>query len=419
MDVVGATVIEMNEYPRLRKLLLTCVYAAGIFGILATGNGGDDNGGNQGCSLSIRGIAPLLDGSVWVGVLADPGNDPVDLVVRFDPSGVEQARFVVGSAGSDNSVRAIASATDANVGDVYVGGDFTGGILRLNSDGTVDAGFNVGNGFDGRVTSIAPLAGGDVYVGGNFGTFHRPPAAPAIVSGLVRLNSDGSRDTGFFAAGVANVRSVAPALDPPLGPVYSGGVGPIPIERWSTAGTADTGFNPSQSPVLSVVPAFDTTGAVYVGGGFLNRIVRLNANGSVDSLGFNVGSGFNDDVVSIARGVAGDIYVGGRFSTYQVNAASGIIRLNSDGSPDDINFDTGTGFSSSNASDTGVVSVAHTIDGSLEVFVGGSFVDYNGIPINGLVRLNVDGSVDSAFAVDLTIDGTPCNDETLPDLILN
>lgn len=409
----------MNEYPRLRKTLLAGVYTAGILGILATSNGGDDNGGNQGCSLAIRGIAPLLDGSVWAGVLADPGNDPVDLVVRLDPSGIEQARFVVGNAGSDNSVRVIAAATDANVGDVYVGGDFAGGILRLNSDGTIDAGFNVGNGFNGRVTSIAPLAGGDVYVGGYFGRFHRPPAASVIVSGLVRLNSDGSRDTGFIAAPVSDVETVAPALDPPLGPVYSGGTGSPSIERWSSTGTADTGFNPSQSPVLSVVPAFDTTGAVYVGGGFLNRIVRLNANGSVDSLGFNVGTGFNGDVVSIARGVAGDIYVGGRFTTYQGSAANGIVRLNSDGSADAINFATGSGFSTTDAAATGVVSVAHTIDGSLEVFVGGGFTDYNSTPINGLVRLNVDGSVDSAFAVDMTVDGVPCNNNTLPDSIFN
>lgn len=399
----------MKALACLRKLLLAGIYAVGILGILATSNGDDDGIADAGCSLAFRGLAPLLDGSVWAGVLADSGDDPVDLVVWFDATGAEQARYTVGLAGSDNSVRVVAAATDANVGDVYVGGDFPGGILRLNSDGTIDLGFNVGSGFNGRVNSIAPLAGGDVYVGGNFSNFNG-----TIVSGLVRLNSDGTRDTGFIAVPVASVESVAPALDPPLGPVYSGGTGVPPIERWSSTGVADSGFNPSQTPVLSVLPAFDTSGDVYVGGGFLGRIVRLNANGSVDA-GFVVGAGFDGNVVSMARGVVGDIYVGGRFTTYRGNAASGIIRLNDNGSADDINFATGSGFSNSDASATGVASVAHTIDGSLEVFVAGNFVDYNGTPINGLVRLNVDGSVDSVFSVDLTVDGAPCNNATIPD----
>ena len=67
----------------------------------------------------------------------------------------------------------VATATDGS-GDVYAGGGFStyletesNRIIRLNPDGTIDAGFDVGTGFNGIVWSINPTSdgSGDVYVG--------------------------------------------------------------------------------------------------------------------------------------------------------------------------------------------------------------------------------------------------------------
>jgi hypothetical protein len=405
--------VKLSNNTWYRGLLLSGIYAIGVLGILATG-GGSSGGGNSSnftCALSVQGIAPVSDGTVWAGAFAKTNLDTEDRVVLFGSDGSEQLSYVIGTGGSDNAVRAVALATDGST-DIYVGGDFSGGILRLDANGTLDAAFNVGTGFDGRVTSIVPLTNGQVYVGGLFTEFNGN-----FVSGLVRLNSDGSRDgLGFSAVGVTNVESVALATDAPFtGSVYSGGSGLNPAARWSSTGLRDGTFNPVLNPVFNVIPAADATGDVYFGGGFTNRIIRVNDNGTTD-LGFNVGAGFDDDVVSIDRGAGGDIYVGGSFSTYQAASANGIVRLDSTGDRD-AGFVIDSGFSDPNGilPSSKVASVAEATDGSTDVLVGGGFTQYKGVAANGIVRLDNDGSIDNAFDVNINIDGDTCDSQTIPD----
>ncbi|MEN0059491.1 MAG: delta-60 repeat domain-containing protein, partial [Bdellovibrio sp.] len=64
-------------------------------------------------------------------------------------------------------------------------------LIRLNSDGSVDSGFNIGDGFDGDVYTLL-LRGTKVLVGGSFTTFDGNPAA-----NLIQLNADGSQDNSF------------------------------------------------------------------------------------------------------------------------------------------------------------------------------------------------------------------------------
>ncbi len=320
----------------------------------------------------------------------------------------------IGDGGSENAIRTIVRATDGT-NDIYIGGDFSGGILRLDDNGMLDAGFSVGTGFNGRVTSIVPLASGEVYVGGYFTEFGSAPVNP--VSGLVRLNVDGSWDNlEFVTTGVTNVESVALATDAPLlGYVYSGGSGAIPLGRWESDGDPDGTFTSALDPVLSVIPASDTTGDIYVGGSFTDRIARLNDNGTTD-LGFDVGvvTGFDNDVLSIDRAVTGGIYVGGLFTTYNGDNSNGLARINSNGTRDGL-FMVGSGFTDPD----GVFpssKVANAVqDVSLDVFVGGGFTQYDGVASNGIVRLDPDGSLDTAFDVSITIDGEVCDSQTIPD----
>jgi hypothetical protein len=64
-------------------------------------------------------------------------------------------------------------------------------MIRLNADGTPDAGFIVGAGFDSHVEPIAPATdgSGDIYVGGDFSVYDG-----IQVDRAVALNSDGSLD---------------------------------------------------------------------------------------------------------------------------------------------------------------------------------------------------------------------------------
>ena len=165
----------------------------------------------------------------------------------------------------------------------------------------------------------------------------------------------------------------------------------------------DNGDNatPNQAPafnntVLSMAPATDGSGDVYVGGDFTAysgaqaiRIVRLNANGTVDGA-FATGFGFNGMVRTIALAGSGNVYVGGDFTTFNGIQEHRIVRLNANAALDPA-FAIGTGF------DNAVYSIAPAVDGSGDLYVGGAFNSYNGTPAHNLVRLNADGTVDSAF----------------------
>ena len=401
---------------RLRLLLLSGIYTLGVFGILASSSGDGDNGGFL-CALEVRGIAPVSGpaGEVWVGLLAETEGGSVDRVSRLARNGFELVAVDIASGNSENAVRTIALAVDgANLGDIYIGGDFSEGILRLNPDGTPDAGFVVGTGFNGRVNRIVPAAdgSGDIYVGGDFSAYRGE-----LVGGLLRLNEDGTRDPGFIAI-VPSLETVA-MQGGGSSNVYGGGRAFPPLARWTSTGSIDNSFDPSVgiNPVFAVAPALDASGDVYVGGGFSgpDRIIRLNQDGTPDNL-FVVGAGFDDDVTSIVRADDGsnEIYAGGEFTAYQGGTAGGVIRLGVTGS--NVNsFVTGAGFSDPTdlSTQSQVASLARAADGSTDLYVGGGFTRYDGRTVNGLVRLNADGSLDTGFEARIIVDGLTCDSDTV------
>ncbi len=81
-----------------------------------------------------------------------------------------------GGAGLNNSVEVIELQPD---GKALVGGNFTSyngtgrnRILRTNTDGSLDAGFNPGSGANAFVLAFAQQSDGAVIVGGNFTTLN-------------------------------------------------------------------------------------------------------------------------------------------------------------------------------------------------------------------------------------------------------
>ncbi|MES9972536.1 MAG: delta-60 repeat domain-containing protein, partial [Candidatus Thiodiazotropha sp.] len=176
----------------------------------------------------------------------------------------------------------------------------------------------------------------------------------------------------------------------------------------STTGPIGTGFNKAlgfNDSVTSITPAADGSGDLYLIGDFTTydntaskHIIRLNSDGSVDTA-FALGSGFDGAIksVSTATDGSGDLYVGGIFTSYNGIASNHIIRLNSDGTVDTA-FAVGTGFAGVYSS-TGVYAITPAMDGSGDLYVGGNFSTYNGIASNNIIRLNSDGTVDDTFAV--------------------
>ena len=181
----------------------------------------------------------------------------------------------------------------------------------------------------------------------------------------------------------------------------------------SLAGSLDSSF-PVGASVNTGIPSSDgeyegfiaasvmqTDGKIIIAGGFttyngvsLNRIARLNTDGSVDT-SFAIGTGLSHTVhptwiYALALQSDGKILVGGQFNTYNGVTTTNIIRLNTDGSLDTTFTPTGTGFDSS------IYTIVIQSDG--KILVGGEFLNYNGTScIRHIERLNSDGTLDSTF----------------------
>src|SRR5690606_32753107 len=84
-------------------------------------------------------------------------------------------------------------------GKIIVGGNFTSydgtarnRIARLNTDGALDTAVEVGNGFNNVINSMSIQDDGKIIVGGNFTSYDGTAR-----NRIARLNTDGSLDTSF------------------------------------------------------------------------------------------------------------------------------------------------------------------------------------------------------------------------------
>jgi len=276
------------------------------------------------------------------------------------------AKFDI-NEGFNGDVKTIAIQAD---GKILIGGYFTSYagsgntfnyIVRLKSNGGIDNTFNIGTGFDNTLTTIAIQSDDKILIGGMFSNYNGITA-----NRIIRLNPNGSVDTTFVTG---------------TGFEYDNGTG---YDNW----------------VYSI--AIQSDGKILVGGYLFKYngitigrdLVRLNSDGSVDNT-FVTGTGFDEfanGIYSIAIQSSGKILVGGRFSEYKdITVGKNIIRLNPNGSVD-TTFITGTG----TTSDTFVFGIAIQSDG--KILLCGDFYNYNGTSSRYLVRLNSDGSIDNTFA---------------------
>jgi len=219
-------------------------------------------------------------------------------------------------------------------------------FLKLNSDFTIDESFNLtGAGFNNTINDFHILNDGKIVVGG-MAQFYD---LTNVINRIARLNSDGTLDTTFDTG---------------------------------------TGFNDAVNKLK-----FTSDNKFLIGGQFTsfngtaaNRIVKLNLDGSLDTL-FNIGTGFNNVVRQLFE-ISDKIYVCGQFTSYNGTTRNRIVRLNLDGSLD-TTFDPGTGFNNS------VLNISFLSDG--RVVCVGDFTSYNGTTRNRIAILNTDGSLDTSF----------------------
>ena len=125
----------------------------------------------------------------------------INRVVRLNTNGTIDGTFSTGT-GFNANVTAFDIQSDGKI--VFVGsftaynGTSRNRIIRLNTDGSIDAGFTVGTGFSIATTTVKIQSDGKILVGVG-GTFSYNSVI--TTSGILRLNSDGSLDSGFNIGG--------------------------------------------------------------------------------------------------------------------------------------------------------------------------------------------------------------------------
>ncbi len=277
-------------------------------------------------------------------------------------------------------------------------------IARINADGSLDNSFNTtdnsfnttGSGVNRNINSILLQSDGKIVIGGDFTTYNG-----IATNGLVRINSDGTLDTSFYSLGTQNSVGVSSISLQSDGKIicsflkFENNVFSYNIVRINTDGSLDSSFNSGTGINSSIyLMALQPDGKIIIGGDFTtyngitaNRLARINIDGSLDS-SFNFGTGANSYIYSMALQPDGKIIIGGSFTTYNGITANRLARINIDGSLDS-SFNSGTGANYS------IYSMALQPDGKM--VIGGDFTTYNGITANKLARINIDGTFDNSF----------------------
>ena len=342
-----------------------------------------------------------LTDSGRLGILTDSPQ------VALDINAADAVRFPVGNTSQRPSGASGMTRFNTTEGrfEVYAGTQWRG--IAYGDEGMVyatgikDETFDVGSGLDmvspapaGRNIQLYP--DGRILVSGRFDSYKGVAA-----NNIIRLNSDGSRDTSFDVGTGFNDMIRGSVLQPDgkivvFGPFTSyQGVAANRIIRLNPDGSRDTTFNVGTGfNEIAYDAALQLDGKIVVVGGFTsyqgvaaNRIIRLNPGGSRDTT-FNTGSGLNTIAYNVLTQPDGKIVASGFFTEYQGISSGRIVRINSNGSRD-ATFNMGTGFNNI------VNDVQRQSDG--KYLVGGLYTQYNGTPQVSLARLNSDGSKDITF----------------------
>lgn len=194
----------------------------------------------------------------------------------------------------------------------------------------------------------------------------------------------------------------------------------LPCFLYAQDGTIDLGFN---NPVHLNNPLYNgfsssnssdgatvittkilSNGKIAVYGDFdlyqgitTNKLAILNPDGSLDT-SFNVGLGPNyvDQYLGSSSMISeqsdGKLIVVGSFTTFNGTSKKDIVRLNLDGTID-------TSFNVGSSSNGYITCVKIQDDG--KILCGGNFSQFNGQAYSSMVRLNTDGTIDNSFNIGL------------------
>lgn len=322
--------------------------------------------------------------------------------------------FEVGSTGTE--VYALAIQPDGKIlvgGSLTTPGNVTQTLLRVNTDGSIDASFVV-NPQDvfGSVRQIV-FQNGTIYVSGAF-------------SGVTRLNIDGSLIHKIASSWDSIKFAVQPDGSVVMAVAYSGGafvtrildIQSDPIFFPNSWGKNDPTYSTAlfDSPVGSLTLQPD--GKVVVCGHFANVnssplvfMARLTSGGAVDAT-FNANMNYlGNGPQNVTLQPDGKLIVVGSFSLQGEPVNRGFARLNTDGSDDQTFFvpmpDRNTGYS--------VSSAALQTDG--KIIITGGFPSIGSIQRTYIARLlNDDSPTPTPTPTPTPLGNTPVGSNVTVDL---
>lgn len=346
-------------------------------------------------------ISQFSDGKLIAGGNMGVETKTDTYLVKINPDGTKDTAFNNKCQGFFNyGVNAVLETPD---GKIVVGGNFHKyngekcyALARLNQDGTVDTTFNSGQlGFENpggtaTVTALAQQADGKIYVAGTFAQYNGQ-----TVRSIIRLNTDGTRDTSFSVGNGFNSPIVSIVVRPAGGVIvgiqsyypYYNGSSCSGLMYISNTGATVTGYDWDPTNVKFI--KYQADGKLLVSGYYLGEykgLKRYTTSGNVDS-SFVLDPAISDDeITAFDFQQDGKIIICGEF---KVNGNTRSIgRLLSDGS-----LDPSFNFAAQSAT-SGVHHFALMPDQKIVV------EQYStGTPAyQKLTRLHNDGSVDTAFA---------------------
>lgn len=338
----------------------------------------------------------------------------VTIIDNDQPAGASEVTFnpdldpltdppYLATPGANHTVQAVAVQAD---GKVVIGGDFTAvnatnrvGLARLNFDGSVDHGFNVGSGVSGFIRAVALQPDGKVLVGGYFDAING-----VARFGIARLMTNGTVDPEFNAGEGpdAAVRSIAVQAD---GKILVGGeftrfdgTNVNYFARLNPNGKLDTSFQPGSGPDGPV-------NSIALTSGYLDLARQQDGGAEEDRFAVDTGSSQGQIVINYDFFALPDhlrVYYGGTLiydsglinsnGTITVNYPPAGVPANSTSIEVVINED-----GNDLASTLWIYNMVIYPTVDPRPVIGGEFIEYNGTPINFIARVNLDGSLDRTF----------------------
>jgi uncharacterized delta-60 repeat protein len=314
---------------------------------------------------SVFDVEKQSDGKILIaGSFTDFDGNTRNRLIRLNADYTEDTTFYsnLGTAfsGAGGAVESLAIQSD---GKIICVGDFTSfdgnvrnRIVRLNTDGTEDTAFytNVGTASNDRLLEVEVQSDDKILVCGRFTTWDGTTRRR-----LVRLNSDGTFDTTFYTN---------------MGAAFNNEVRGVEIQ--------------SDGKIL-VVGQFTT----FNGNG-RNYLVRLNSDGTEDTAFYtNLGTAFNALTTSVHLQNDDKILVSGEFTSFNGTGYNRFVRLFANGLPDAVfNNELGSGFNNSSTPQKAML-----VQNDDNIMLGGNFTAFDGNTRNRILRLNYDGTEDTAF----------------------